>query len=55
MTDKFDPGDSRHRAVKQDLMHGIALKDIATMAEVDRALQTAGFEVIEGRDRAVGG
>ena len=53
MTDKFDPGDGRHRAVKQDLMHGIALKDIATMAEVDRALQTAGFEVIEGRDRAV--
>ncbi len=53
MTDKFDPGDSRHRALKQDLMHGIALRDIATTAEVDRALETAGFEVIEGRDRAV--
>ena len=53
MTDTFDPGDDRHRAIKQDLMHGIALKDIATMHEVNRALETAGFEVIEGRDRAV--
>ena len=55
MTDRFDPHDSRHRAIKQDLMHGIALKDIATTGEVDRALKTAGFEVIEGMDRAVDG
>ena len=34
-------------------MHGIALKDIATMGEVNRALETAGFQIIEGRDRAV--
>ena len=54
MTDKFDPDDDRHRAIKQDLMHGIALKDIATMGEVDRALEAVGFEVIEGIDRAVG-
>ena len=53
MTDKFDPADGRHRAMKRDLMHGIALKDIATMGEVDRALETAGFQVIEARDRAV--
>ena len=53
MTDKFDPDDNRHRAIKQDLMHGIALKDIATMGEVNRALETAGFQVIEARDRAV--
>ena len=53
MTDKFHPDDNRHRAIKQDLMHGIALKDIATMDEVNRALVTVGFEVIEGRDRAV--
>ena len=53
MTDRFDPGDSRHRAIKRDLMHGIALKDIATTDEVDRALEAAGFQVIEGRDRAV--
>ena len=53
MTDRFDPNDNRHRAIKRDLMHGIALKDIATMSEVDRALESVGFEVIEGMDRAV--
>ncbi len=53
MTDKFDPYDNRHRTIKQDLMRGIALKDIATMGEVNRALETAGFHVIEGTDRAV--
>ncbi len=53
MTDKFNPEENRHRAVKQDLMQGIALKDIATMGDVNRALETVGFEVIEGIDRAV--
>ena len=53
MTDKFDPDDKRHRAIKKDLMRGIALKDIATMGEVNRALETAGFQVIEAKDRAV--
>ena len=51
LTEKFDPTDSRHRAIKLDLMRGIALKDIATMDEVDRTLKRAGFEVIEGMDR----
>ena len=53
MTARFDPGDDRHQAIKKDLMHGIALKDIATTDEVDRDLETAGFQVIEGMDRAV--
>ena len=52
MTDLFDPGDDRHRAIKRELMHGIALKEIATFREVNRALETAGFEVMEGSDRA---
>ena len=51
MTDRFDPDDDEHRAMKQDLMHGIALKDIATFGEVNRALETAGFELVEGMDR----
>ena len=55
MTDKFDPADSRHQAIKEDLMLGIALKDIASMGEVDRALEAAGFQVIEAKDRAVAG
>ena len=52
MTDKFDPNDHRHRAIKKDLMHNIALHDIATMGEVNRALETAGFQLIEGMDWA---
>ena len=55
MTDRFDPHDSQHQAIKQNLMHGIALKEIATTGEVNRALATAGFEVVEGIDRAVDG
>ena len=55
MTDRFDPEDGRHRAIKRELMRGIALKDIATMDEVNRALESVGFEVIEGKDRAVEG
>ena len=53
MTDKFDPEDPRHRVIKEELMHGIALSDIATADEVYQALVTAGFEVVEGVDRAV--
>lgn len=53
MTGSFDPGDEGHHAIKRELMHGIALKDIATMDEVNRDLETAGFQVIEGIDRAV--
>ena len=54
MTDRFDPHDSRHRAIKQDLMRGIALPEIETADGVLRALETAGFQVVEGVDRSVG-
>ena len=53
MTDRFNPEDSRHRAIKYDLMRGIALRDIATTDEVNRALEAAGFKIIEGIDRGV--
>ncbi len=53
MTGKFDPNDSRHAAIKQNLMHGVALRDIATMDEVNRALESAGFHVIESADRGI--
>ncbi len=55
MTERFDPGNDQHLAMKRDLMHGIALHDIATTGEVDRALAAAGFEVIEGVDRGAAG
>ena len=54
MTGKFDPSRRRHQAIKRELMRGIALKDIASPDDVDRALQSAGFEILEGKDRAVG-
>ena len=53
LTDKYDSNDSRHRAIKRDLMHGIALQDIATFGEINRALEAAGFHVIKGMDRDV--
>ena len=53
MTDVYNPHDDRHRAIKRDLMHGIALRDIATFAETNRALETAGFEILEATDLAV--
>ena len=52
LTEEFDPGNPRHRAIKQELMLGIALYDIATFGEVNAALETAGFELIEAMDYA---
>ncbi len=53
LTDRFDPKDDRHRAIRQDLMHGIALKEIATFGEVNQALEAAGFQLVQGMDRGV--
>ena len=51
MTEKFDPDDSLHRTIKDELKLGVALKEIATFSEVDRALEAAGFVVMEAGDR----
>ena len=48
LTDTFDPDNANHQEIKRELMRGIALKQIATFAEVNQALESAGFEVIEG-------
>ena len=53
LTGKFDPEDARHQVIKQDLKRGIALNDIATFGEVNKALEAAGFHVVEGLDRDV--
>ncbi len=50
LTGKFDPNNDHHLAIKQELMRGIALNDIATFGEVNHALEAAGFDVIEGMD-----
>ena len=52
LTEKFDSGNAGHRRIKNDIMIGNALPDIATISEVSAALQTAGFELLEARDRA---
>ncbi len=53
MTGKFNTNDARHRTIKQELMRGIALKEIATPGEVNQALEAVGFHIIEGMDRDV--
>ena len=54
MTDKFNPNDANHRTIKQELMHHIALNEIATPGEVNQMLEAAGFSVLEGMDRGAG-
>lgn len=51
MTNFYDSSDAKHQAIKQDLKKGIALHEIATFGEVNHALESAGFQVIEGMDR----
>ena len=53
MTDKFDPADGHHRALKEDLMQGIALREIATFSEVNKMLEAVGFEIVEAADKDV--
>lgn len=53
LTDRFDPHNESHQAIKRDLMYGIALKDIATEGEVNQALETAGFQVVEAMNRDI--
>ena len=52
LTDSFDPTDVRHGQLKQELMRGIALHDIATFRGVNNSLEAAGFEILEANDLA---
>ncbi len=55
MTDKFNPNDASHRAIKKELMHYIALNEIATPKEVNQALEAAGFSILKGMDMDASG
>jgi cyclopropane fatty-acyl-phospholipid synthase-like methyltransferase len=55
MTDSFDPMSAEHQSIKQDLKLTIALKEIPGFAEVNAALESAGFDVLEASDRASDG
>ena len=50
MTKKFNPDDRLHRNIKDELMLGIALKEIGTFSDVNHAIETAGFEIIQAED-----
>ena len=52
LTDIFDPGNADHLRIKNEIMVGDALPDIALTGEVCHALRTAGFEILEARDLA---
>ena len=51
MTDEFDSFSADHRSIKRELMLGIALKEIPGFGEVNTALESVGFEVLEASDR----
>ena len=54
MTESYDPDNARHHAIKDELMRGVALANIATFREVDDALEAAGFHIVEAADRDLG-
>ena len=51
LTDRFDPLSHAHQALREELMFAIALAELATFAEVNSALEAAGFEIVEAMDR----
>ncbi len=52
LTDDFDPENAEHQWIKDEIMVGDALPEIASMPEICDALRTAGFELLEFQDRA---
>ena len=52
LTGEFEPGNAEHRRIKDDIMVGSGLPDIALIPEIRSALRAAGFELLESRDLA---
>ncbi len=52
LTGNFDPKDTEHLRIKQDIMVGNGLPDIPSTEEVAADLCRAGFELLETRDLA---
>ena len=52
LTEDFDPGNAEHLRIRDDIMVGDALPDIAVASEIRAALRMAGFEILEAHDRA---
>eukprot|EP00030_Apusomonadida_sp_AF-17_P000540 a174973_75.p1 GENE.a174973_75~~a174973_75.p1 ORF type:complete len:406 (-),score=179.55 a174973_75:1156-2328(-) len=52
MTEKFDPSNAQHQAIKHEIAIGNGLPDVITTPEVRAALVEAGFEIVEFADLA---
>ncbi len=52
LTDSYDPENADHVRIKQDVMKGNGLPDVAHTSEISSALVAAGFELVEARDLA---
>jgi len=55
MTNKYDPDNEHHNAIKLGIENGDALPDLVTGDVVVQALKDSGFQVIEARDLALTG
>ena len=53
MTDRFDPDNAEHQAIKHEIETGDSLPDIASIPDVLAALEEAGFEITEHFDAAL--
>lgn len=53
LTDRYDGKNAEHRAIKKGIEEGNGLPDLWSMPEVRSALEGAGFEIVESRDRAL--
>ncbi len=52
LTDVFDPSNAEHLRIKEGIVTGSGLPDIASTEEVCDSLRAVGFEVLEARDLA---
>ncbi|MCY4612337.1 MAG: methyltransferase domain-containing protein [Nitrospira sp.] len=52
LTDEYDPENAKHLRIKNDIMVGGGLPDIAVTSKICTACGTAGFELLEACDRA---
>src|SRR3712207_3170056 len=55
LTDKYDPNNSEHRHIKEEIETGNSIPSLSSQKEVGNALRAAGFQIRITRDRAVEG
>lgn len=50
LTPLYDPNNAEHRIIKKKIEEGDGLPDMALTTEIDAAIESVGFEVLESRD-----